>query len=783
MCQALKVTILYIYRMSKEDLDLDLDMDKEVVLNTEDLQDPFAPGEDERDPDYIPDTEAKRNSKTKIRDYFNVKSLENPQPSVTMNIDDEYDDASMSTSTASSTGCLDLDVSPNESALFDGKFFKIISRTDDSRITANCQICIGAKSIKGKTTVTTNFIRHLKVKHATAFNDYTKYKSLKKHSLLKGKFNTKEKSLETEKKVQKPFKNSKQLDIRYSVAQASAITQDQFDQRLLQFVINTMSAVSVLSNPNFVQIFDGLNLNVMSRTTAMKKISVLSTNFFDNIKSSLQDMPFVCTTADIWSSKKKSFLGVTCHWIDQQSLQRKSIALACRRFSGTHSFDKIAEMLEDINNSFGLSETKIIGTVTDNGSNFVKAFKEFGINLQGDIILKTVLNQGQTEFDEESILEASELDDEDELVLPSSIISESDNQTNILLPNHFRCVTHTINLIATTDIIKTLNNSHSLRSKHTAIMNKCSLLWNKCGRPKSAEVIKETLGHYLSYPGVTRWNSYYDALAQIFKEKDKLNILFEKLDLKPHILKETDLDYIEEYLKILQPLAYAIDILQGDQNTYFGSVLPTIGSLYTKFHNMKLQNFKYLNSVVDSCLNSLKVRFANYFSLTNLSRFALIATITHPKFKLRWLTAFNHTGLVLNTNDLKNIVIHAVSELSPIEKKTESQSAISSENRLEHDFFEFEFNDTGDCSQLVSSLNEFELQYLQYLQDPLTDIAMLNKYPAIKRAFIKYNSVLPSSAPVERLFSFATFINSPRRHALSDENFENLVLLKANKYK
>lgn len=39
---------------------------------------------------------------------------------------------------------------------------------------------------------------------------------------------------------------------------------------------------------------------------------------------------------------------------------------------------------------------------------------------------------------------------------------------------------------------------------------------------------------------------------------------------------------------------------------------------------------------------------------------------------------------------------------------------------------------------------------------------------------------LPSSAPVQRLFSFASCINSPRRNALSDELFEKLVLMKAN---
>lgn len=62
--------------------------------------------------------------------------------------------------------------------------------------------------------------------------------------------------------------------------------------------------------------------------------------------------------------------------------------MACKRFAGTHSYDKIAKLLIEILTSYGIQNDKVIGTVTDNGSNFVKAFKEFGIGEDSLVIGK-----------------------------------------------------------------------------------------------------------------------------------------------------------------------------------------------------------------------------------------------------------------------------------------------------------------------------------------------------------------------------------------------------------
>lgn len=91
------------------------------------------------------------------------------------------------------------------------------------------------------------------------------------------------------------------------------------------------------------------------------------------------------------------------------------------------------------------------------------------------------------------------------------------------------------------------------------------------------------------------------------------------------------------------------------------------------------------------------------------------------------------------------------------------------------DFFVFE-NDTSSASDRTA-YDEVR----KYLEDSDNSIKSLQAFPIIKHLFIKYNTTLPSSAPVERLFSLGGKILTPSRNRMTDSHMEQVLLLRYNK--
>ena len=402
--------------------------------------------------------------------------------------------------------------------------------------------------------------------------------------------------------------------------------------------------------------------------------------------------------------------------------------------------------MEDIISHYNLDVTQVVSTVTDNGSNFVKAFKEFGINA-----VKFDQHKGDNATEEEeaetveNLLQLTAVEED----IDTSGVASSHYEVEHALSKHVHCASHTLSLVATTDAKNALKN-HTFTALNHTMMGKCNALWNKCGRPKSAEVIKGTLKCSLSLSCPTRWNSLHDALVLLLKHRQKLHEMMQTLELP--VLKNAELEFIEEYVSVLAPIAVAIDHLQGEEHMYYGQFLPTLLTVQKKLRELKFKTLKHCTPLLQAVSQGFQKRFDKYLQLHDCPDVhdAVLAATTHPFFKLRWIDINKEWDQESRITSLKKDFISSASSFhSPLRNTSPTKEASSSED----EYFGFEKSPTGEST--------VEMQVMTYPNDSEKSIISLKRHPLILKMFRRYNTMLPSSAPVERLFSLAGLTLTP----------------------
>ena len=66
---------------------------------------------------------------------------------------------------------------------------------------------------------------------------------------------------------------------------------------------------------------------IMCRKTLGIRLRARYVDAKNNLIANLLQVESVCTPADCWSARGKSYLGVTCHWLDRVTLHRKSVSV------------------------------------------------------------------------------------------------------------------------------------------------------------------------------------------------------------------------------------------------------------------------------------------------------------------------------------------------------------------------------------------------------------------------------------------------------------------------
>lgn len=366
------------------------------------------------------------------------------------------------------------------------------------------------------------------------------------------------------------------------------VSKTELNKLVARYVVENMLPLSTVESESFRALIAKIPSRGRETSTPLcrKTFSAYIDAEYDKmnveLKHTFEELRYISTTADIWTAHNKSYIGVTAHWLDPNTMKRHKTAIACRRFKGRHTYDSIAVELDTIHSMYGITH-KITATVTDNGSNFVKAFKLYQPVVDSD----SEDGEDDTPFtDVNAVLHSEESQDGDGVM--------------ITLPPHHRCASHTLSLISCTDVEKWLLSKPDTKAAFRSAVAKCTSLWNKASRSVlAAEALDELISKKLLVPCSTRWNSFYDALARI-SDISMADLSTISLKLGLPAITEREHQFIKEYCTVMKPLTIALDILQGEDNCFHGTLLPTLEMLMMKTQALKddLQKLKDLPDAI-----------------------------------------------------------------------------------------------------------------------------------------------------------------------------------------
>ena len=249
--------------------------------------------------------------------------------------------------------------------------------------------------------------------------------------------------------------------------------------------------------------------------------------------------------------------------------------------------------------------------------------------------------------------------------------------------------------------------------------------------------------------------------------------------VKVPIFTPADIDFLQEYVSVMGPVATALDKLQGESQAYLSCLLPIIA--ITNLNLKKIQEEKYLAycmPLVNTLIAGIEKRFGHLLSDQEFQ----LAAAFHPRFRLLWLEKCRPTMV-----DSVRLMMETVLEqgLKDEQESLASASEESTEETEGDDFFAAitqpsRASSSGSARSLKIKAQSLLVTWLDGSSKNDLSAATFLGEPAIIKLFVKYNTTIPSSAAVEHLFSIGKEILRARRCMLTDSTFEKLMFMKGN---
>ncbi len=159
-------------------------------------------------------------------------------------------------------------------------------------------------------------------------------------------------------------------------------------------------------------------------------------------------------------------------------------------------------------------QDKVKYIVTDNGSNFVKAFKEFKKPETEEDNSEIIDDEGLYNYDDSDSSSDdgsdSSLDDDADSLLAELSVGEildsgrtTGTATQFYLPEHIRCASHKLNLLAKADFLKAIQANPQYKTSHDAAMQKINKMWSRINSSTLAsDQVGTIFGIIIDYPNI-----------------------------------------------------------------------------------------------------------------------------------------------------------------------------------------------------------------------------------------------------------------------------------------
>ncbi|XP_053203294.1 zinc finger BED domain-containing protein 4-like [Panonychus citri] len=316
-------------------------------------------------------------------------------------------------------------------------------------------------------------------------------------------------------------------------------------------------------------------LSPHARVPSRKAITNMISDMFqrkkDLVKLHLTTINYVSFTCDIWTDtfNSRSYLGLTCHYIDDYHPQ--SICLAVKHMNESHSADHIAAIIREVMADYEISGDKVVTIVTDGAANMVNAANQI-----------------------------------------SKSIWCVAHRLNLLVNDAIRGNKDVDNLIASVRSIVTFSKQSN---NFADAIEKEQLRDN----PRSLKLIQDV---------PTRWNSAYLMLDRFLAIRNYVKMALVKVHKEDMDISYEAVDLLNDIRDLLKPFYQMTNDVSGENYVTISRIIPVVNNLSYVLSMVKVTSLTGLD-LKKQLENGIEKRFGSIERVQLLA----FATILDPRFK------------------------------------------------------------------------------------------------------------------------------------------------------